>query len=189
MVNYVSAAARRSLCREGTTGPEIVIPVRRNWAVLVVVPVWLTLWISGIVGAAGQVISGRARGGEAGFFEVWLIVAVAAGATVVYYWLWNAIGREVVGRRPGLLMIRRDVAGLGFSREYSLADVRNLRVSLPPPDAARWAPPLRLSRDAGAIAFDHDARTVRFGRGLDEAEARLVLAELGVRTGIERPAA
>ena len=133
--------ARRSTWREGTAGRELVVPVRRNWVVLVVVPVWLTLWISGIVGAAGQLTSGRARGGEAGFFEVWLAVAVVAGATVVYGWLWNAIGREVVGLRPGLLVIRRDVAGLGFSREYSLADVRRLRVSLPPSDASRGVRP------------------------------------------------
>ena len=181
--------SRRSTWREGRAGRELVVPVRRNWVVVFVVPVWLTLWISGIVGAAGQVVSGRARGGEAGFFEVWLAVAVAGTATVVYAWLWNAVGREVVGLRAGLLVIRRDVAGLGFSREYRLADVRHLRVSAPPSDAGRWSCPIRFGREPGVIAFDHGARTVRFGEGLDEAEASLVLAELGVRDGIQRPAA
>ena len=129
-----------------------------------------------------------ARGGEAGFFEVWLVVAVA-GVVVVYGWLWTAIGREVVGLRPGVIVVRRDVAGLGLSREYSLADVRNLRVSAPPSDAGRWSSPIRFGREPGVIAFDHGARTVRFGEGLDEAEASLVLAELGVREGVQRPAA
>jgi hypothetical protein len=182
-------AARRSTRREGACGPEILIPVRRNLVVLAVVPVWLTIWISSIVGAAGQLTSGRARGAEARFFEVWLVVAVVAGGAVVYDWLWNAIGQEVVGLRPGLLVIRRGVAGLGFSREYRLADVRRLRVSLPPPDASRWVPPLRFGRDPGVIAFDHGARTVRFAEGLDKAEASLVLEELGLRDGIQRPAA
>jgi hypothetical protein len=181
--------ARRSTWREGTMGPEVVIPVRRNWPLLVVVPLWLGLWTSGMAGVAGEIRSGRARGGEAGFFEVWLVMAVAGCAAVVYAWLRNAIGREVVGLRPGALVIRRDVAGLGFNREYSLADVRNLRVSVPPSDAGRWSSPIRLGREPGVIAFDHGARTVRFGEGLDEAEASLVLAELGVRDGIQRPAA
>ena len=185
----VQPLARRSTWREGTAGRELVVPVRRNWVVLVVVPVWLTLWIGGIVGVAGQVSSGRARGGEAGFFEVWLAVAVAGTATVVYAWLWNAIGREVVGLRPGLLVIRRDVAGFGFSREYSLGDVRHLRVSVPPSDAGRWSSPLRFGREPGVLAFDHGARTVRFGEGLEEAEASLVLEEMGLRDGIQRPAA
>jgi hypothetical protein len=185
----VQPVSRRSTWREGTAGRELVVPVRRNWVVVFVLPVWLTLWISGIVGAAGQVTSGRARGGEAGFFEVWLAVAVAAGATVVYGWLWNAIGREVVGLRSGLLVIRRDVAGLGFSREYSLADVRHLRVSVPPSDAGRWSSPIRFGREPGVLAFDHGARTVRFGEGLDEAEACLVLEEMGLRDGMRRPAA
>jgi hypothetical protein len=97
-----------------------------------------------------------------------MVAAVLGAGAVAYAWLWNAIGCEVVGLRPGVLVIRRDVAGLGLSREFRLADVRNLRVSLPPSDAARWAPPLR------------------FGR---EAEASLVVAEMGLRPGIERLAA
>ena len=67
--------------------------------------------------------------------------------------------------------------------------MRNLRISLPPSDAARWASPVRFGRDLGVIAFDYGARTVRFGSGIDEAEASLVLAERGVREGIRRPAA
>jgi hypothetical protein len=185
----VQPMSRHSTWREGAAGRELVVPVRRNRVVLVVVPVWLTLWISSIAGAAGQLTSGRARGGEARFFEVWLVVAVVAGGAVVYDWLWNAIGREVVGLRPGVLVIRRDVAGLGFRREYSLADVRNLRVSVPPSDAGRWSSPIRFGRDPGVIAFDHGARTVRFGEGLGKAEASVVLEEMGLRAGIQRPAA
>jgi hypothetical protein len=41
----------------------------------------------------------------------------------------------------------------------------------------------------GVIAFDHGARTVRFGEGLDKPEAYLVLEEMGLRGGIQRPAA
>jgi hypothetical protein len=185
----VQPLSRRSTWREGTAGRELAIPVRPNWIVLVIVPVWLTLWISGIVGAAGQLTSGRARGGEAGFFEVWLAMALAGTMAVVYGWLWNAIGREVVSLRSGLLVIRREVAGIGLSREYGLADVRNLRVSVPPPDAGRWSSPLRFGRAPGVIAFDHGARTVRFGEGLDESEASLVLDELGLGDGSVRPAA
>jgi len=185
----VQPRARRSIRREGPYGPEIVIPVQRNLVILTVVPVWLTIWTSSIVGVAGQLTSGRARGGEAGFFEAWLVVAVVTGGAVVYDWLWNAIGREVVGLRPGALVIRRDVAGLGLSHEYRLADVRRLRVSMSPSAAGRWSCPLRFGRDPGVIAFDHGARTVRFGEGLDKAEAYLVLEEMGLREGIQRPAA
>ena len=185
----VQPAARRSIRREGPHGPEILIPVRRNWPLIVLMPLWLGIWTTGIAGVAGEIRSGRARGGEAGFFELWLVAAVLGGGVVVYTWLWNAIGREVVGLRPGVLVVRRDVAGLGLSREYSLTDVRNLRVSVPPSDAGRWSSPIRFGREPGVLAFDHGARTVRFGEGLDEAEASLVLAELGVREGIQRPAA
>ena len=182
-------AARRSFRREGAYGPEILIPVQRNWPLIVLMPLWLGVWTTGIAGVAGEVVSGRARDGEVVVFELWMVAAVLGAGAVAYAWLWNAIGREVVGLRPGVLVIRRDVAGLGLSREFSLADVRNLRVSSPPSDASRWVPPLRFGRDPGVIAFDHGARTVRFGDGIDEAEASLVVAEMGLRPGIERSAA
>lgn len=183
-------APRRSIRRDGPAGPEIVIPARRNWPLIVLMPVWLGLWAIGIAGAAGEVASGRAQGGEADFLALWLLGAAGAAGFVAYPWLWNAIGREVVGLRPGALAIRRDVAGLGLTREYGLGDVRNLRVSLPPSEASPWAASMRFWRGgAGVIAFDHGARTVRFGLGIDEAEAALVVAELGLRPGIERPAA
>ena len=185
----VRPMARRSTRREGTAGPEVVIPVRRNWPLLVVMPLWLGLWSTGMAGVAGEIRSGRARGGEAGFFEVWLVAAVLGAGMVVCAWLWNAIGHEVVAVRPGALVIRHEVAGLGLTREYGLADVRNLRVSPPPPDPARWTMPLRFGRDPGVLAFDHGARTVRFGEGLDKPEAYLVLEEMGLRDGIQRPAA
>jgi len=185
----VRPMARRSTRRDGRMGPEVVIPVRRNWPLLVVVPLWLGLWTLSMTGLAGEIRSGRARGGEAGFFEVWLIAAVLWSSTVVYAWLWNAIGHEVVALRPGALVLRREVAGVGLSREYSLAEVRHLRVSVPPPDAGRWSSPIRFGREPGVIAFEYGARTVRFGEGLDEAEASLVLEEIGWRDGIQRPAA
>lgn len=185
----VQPMARRSFRREGAAGPEIVIPVRRNWPLVVLIPLWLILWTSAIAGVEREIVSGRARGGEAGFFEVWLVAAVLGTCAVVYSWLWNAIGREVIALRSGLLLIRRDVAGLGLRREYDLAEVRHVRVSIPPSADARWASPVRFGREPGVIAFDHGARTVRFAEGLDEAEAAMVIAELGLAPVIQRPAA
>jgi hypothetical protein len=183
-------APRRSAWREGATGREVVIPPRRNRAVIVLLPLWLSLWSIGIAGAAGEVASGRARGGEAGVLELWVAGAVLGAGLAAYTWLWNAIGREVVGIGPGVLRVRREMAGLGFTREFALAGVRNLRVSPDPSELAAWVACMRRGRGgAGPIAFDYGAATVRFGDGLDEAEAALVVAEVGSGSGAMRPAA
>lgn len=185
----VQPARRRSTRREGTAGPEIVIPARRHWIVIVVAPVWLTIWSIAIAGATREVLTGHGRGLGIGFLAVWLAGACLGGGFVLYTWLWNAVGREIVGLRPGLLTVRRDVAGTGRTREYDLLEVRAMRVCPSSPDEA-WGASMRCwLGGAGTIAFDYGAKTVRFGDGIDEAEAALVVAELGVGRGLLRPAA
>ena len=184
-------AARRSHVREGTAGPEIVIPARRNWIVILLLPLWLGVWSMGIAGVIRHAfIDGRPPGAETRLLAFWLAAAAVGLAGAVYTWLWNAVGREIVAVRPGVLAIRRDVAGLGRTREYDLVDVKNLRVSPAPsgPFGGKASMHFWLG-GPGIIAFDYGARTVRFADGIDEAEAPMVLAEIGGGSRFERPAA
>ena len=70
--------------------------------------------------------------------------------------------------------------GLPLRKEYDLQHVRNLRVV--PFDASIWS-----GRDSfggmrgGPLAFDYGAKTVRFGTGIDEAEARMILDSIRTR--------
>jgi hypothetical protein len=178
----VEMARRRSTLREGAAGPEIVIPAKKNWFVLVFLPVWLTGWAFGLAGASHELVSGRMRDEAGPFLVVWLVGWSLGGAFALYTWLWNAVGREIVGIGPGILAIRREVAGLGRTREYDLVEVKNLRVSPAPPDPFGWGGSARLGGSGtGTMAFDYGAKTVRFGGGIDEAEAATVIDELGGR--------
>ena len=72
--------------------------------------------------------------------------------------------------------------GLGRERVYDLNQVCNLRVS--PPQSDFWAPraALRmLDLAGGAVSFDYGARTVQFGTGIDEPEARMIIDRLNER--------
>ena len=181
--------ARRSYPREGTSGPEIVIPAHRNWIVILVLPLWLGVWSTGLAGVIRSAFL-DGRGPEMPLVAVWLTAAVAGLGGAVYTWLWNAIGREIVAMRPGVLAIRRDVAGLGWTREYDLVDVKNLRVSPVPPGPFGGKASMHFWLGGpGAIAFDYGARTVRFGNGIDEAEAPVVVAEIGGGSRFQRTAA
>jgi hypothetical protein len=174
--------AGRSTVREGPAGPEVVIPARRNPFLLLFLPVWLTGWAFGELSVARDLLSGDAAKGNRLFLGVWLTFWTVGGVCALATWVWTAFGREIVALPPGLLAVRLDVHGLGYTREFDRAQVRNLRVVRPPRGPFVW----RVGWDSGpnaegTIAFDYGGTTKRFGVGLDEAEAALVIADLRTR--------
>ena len=63
-----------------------------------------------------------------------------------------------------------------------MADVADLRLSQQP--AWPWGAANQFSMRgdrSGALAFDYGAGTIRFGAGLEEAEAKGILREIGSR--------
>jgi hypothetical protein len=77
-----------------------------------------------------------------------------------------------------VLTMRREPIGIPLRKGYDLLNVRNLRVV--PFDESLWS-----RRDpwtpTGPLAFDYGARTVRFGAGIDEAEARMIVDSIRTR--------
>lgn len=106
-----------------------------------------------------------------------LIWAFAFGAAA-YSALWSFFGREVIWVNGISLTIARMFGGvaMGSPKQFNLAEVHNLRVS----------PVLALSARSqgspwgsyGTVAFDYGARTYRFGSGLDEAEATMLVGTI-----------
>jgi hypothetical protein len=98
----------------------------------------------------------------------WLLLLGPWGALVVGILLWTLFGREVVTTDGRTLSIRYELLGLARERRYDLGEVRALRY-VPPADHAR----LRLPESV--IAFEHRGKTIRFGVGLDEAQAQRIV--------------
>lgn len=87
------------------------------------------------------------------------------------------MGREVIALRPGVLQIRREVLGVGRSREYDRSHIKHLRVA-PPAQLTRRGSTRFGSSGSGMVAFDYGARTFHFAGGVDEAEAGQIVADL-----------
>ena len=148
--------------------------------------VWLVGWTFGETFAAYQLSTGGVGGGGA-FLIVWLTLWTVGGCFAFYVWLWTLVGKEVVRLEPGALTLRRDVLGLGRTREYDLAHVSRLREAAPVADAhgwgrSRWPPGIA----GGVVAFDYGSETVRFGASIDEAEGHQIVEELQARHTFER---
>lgn len=91
----------------------------------------------------------------------------------IYMLVLAVTGRETIEVSQRSIIIRRKiiigniVLPTAPSKEYLMEHVKSLRV---------W-PALRWS-GGGTLAFDYGARTVRFGAGIDDAEARQILERL-----------
>jgi hypothetical protein len=142
---------------------------------------WLVGWCFGLVMAARALFLEPVDAPTL-FLAAWLIGWTLAGGFALYVWLWTLAGREVLVLRPDSLVMKRDLRGLGRLKEYDLLHVKNLRVSPVPWNLYSWSGGMQFwGVGGGPVAFDYGSRTIRFGSGLDEAEARGIVKELRAR--------
>jgi hypothetical protein len=101
-------------------------------------------------------------------------------------WIWVLLGKQSVTLDGLALIHRREILGIGFSREYDWSAVQDFRLRIQartqnapnPPAAANF---LFNLRGAAVMAFDYGARTFELGKGLDESSARELVALINQR--------
>jgi hypothetical protein len=101
----------------------------------------------------------------------------------MYQFCWFLVGRERIVLSPSRLSIKHEVFGMGRIREYDKEHIRDLRVSTMPYKRAFGSRASFHDRvvGGGVIAFDYGPATVRFGAGLEEAEAKSILVQIQSR--------
>ena len=169
----------RATIEGGPEGLQIVIPAKRNPFAVVFLGIWLAGWLMGLLNAIARLSRDLASDP---FLVVWLAIWAVAGSVAAYAWLWMLVGKERILMGASMLNLTRDVAGFGFTRRYGLTRIRNLRVMLQPAGprdfgAAAWA----IGFTGGAITFEYEGKTVRFGGSIDAAEARVIVERMRQR--------
>ncbi len=189
----VKLQAPRYILEPSADGVRVVIPTRRNWVAIVFLCAWLVGWYLGersaLLALLGPSWSGMpAKHAAPAFLSVWLLLWTCAGVAVVTSILAQLTGREIITANPLSLSRRFEVLGFGITRSYTLSEIRDLRATTDiNPHYSRQRALFSWS-GAGAIAFDYGARTVRFAPGIDEAEAKMLVADLKRRVKIQQTA-
>lgn len=182
MTAVVSPARLRSTMAEETGIVRVTIPARRNWLLVGVLCAWLCGWSMGEMMAVRAVFGAPSgpRPPPTAFLALWLVGWTAGGAWAMYSLIWLVLGREIVELDGRSLALRREPMGIPPRKQYDVLHVRNLRVV--PFDGSVWAKsdPF-VGMRSGPLAFDYGAKTIRFGSGVDEAEARVILASIRTR--------
>lgn len=177
---FVKPPGPRHTATEHADGLAIRIPAKRNVFIVGFLTLWLCGWAVGEVTATIALFtSAQEEPGSAAFLLFWLCGWTVGGALAICIWLWQINGCEVVTVSPIALSIRHDVLGFGRTKHYDVAEIRELRVApliFNPFDfrscMAFWG------IGGGALAFDYGFKTYRFGGGVDEAEARVILQSI-----------
>ena len=182
-MSYVPIAEGRARVQSVPGGIELRIPARRPIVLILFFSVWLVGWCFGEFSAVHQLLRPTPLKGDSGaptaFLAFWLCGWTIGGGFVLFSMLWMLAGYERVTFTGEALTLRREVFGIGRSRAYLLSAVRDLRVI----DVAPFAPFTFgrqdvFGRSSGPLAFDYGAQTIRFGAGVDPAEAKRLAAKV-----------
>jgi hypothetical protein len=173
----------RHTTTEEADGLAIRIPARCNYLKLAFLSLWLCGWAFGMVMGTFGFFSGMTKNPASGsFMVIWLSAWTIGGGCALFTWLWQLKGCEIITVSPDALSVRHDIFGCGRTKHYDASEIRDLRVApftYIPGDFrngfAFWG------FGGGTIAFDYGYKTFRFGAGIDEAEARIIVDAISAR--------
>jgi hypothetical protein len=178
---HVPVEAYRSRIESIGSGISIIMPSRRSLFLAAIVALWLAFWVLPWLGvmpirSGGIHMSGTITPPPI-FFVLWSTGGVFALAVLA----WTTAGRERVTIDTDTFAIRREALGIGYTRRYAVATVRALRVVDDASSSTSFGSfgrgdPFGLR--TGSFAFDYGAKTIRFGSGIDAAEAKYILSRV-----------
>jgi hypothetical protein len=178
----VQPTKERATLTEDSLALMATIPARRNWFLILFLGFWLCGWLAGEIMVPLTFFENDTQAPERLFTIAWLAMWTIGGIAAIYAFAWNVAGLEVVSLTQSRLSIRKQVLGLGRLREYGLEHIANMRIAPVPFNPMDPRSALQFwGVGGGPIAFDHGASTVRFGAGLDEAEAGRLVAKFKER--------
>jgi hypothetical protein len=141
----------------------ISLPTHEGWLRFPILVYWLMGWIFGELATVNELNQQGLKNGSA-FFLIWAVLWTAGGGYALLDLFWQVWGRQDLIVESTFLTHRRGMFGLGWSKRYELAHMRNVRVVSRP----------RPGRYDSVIAFDYDTQTIRIGSDMDELEAKQI---------------
>lgn len=194
-MSYEEPGKPRYSVERTPTGMIFSIPSRRNWFVIIFLGFWLMGWALGeitVLGVLGVGIYEFMQGGiesiaEKGvgafggaFLILWLAGWTVGGFFAIYTWLWQLKGVEQITMSGDSLKIEKKTPLWTRGKNYRISSISSLRISSSSASMPRKYSGMNSPGfSGGLLAFDYGTKTVNFGMGLDEAEAKLILKEMG----------
>ncbi len=192
-MDYEPVGKRRSKVNQLGDRIEIIIPSKKRIFSTVFIGFWLIAWLFGMVMVTtvlfgdylglnvNQVNNSTPQQSNA-FLIFWLCGWTVGGAIAIYTFLWLIVGKERIVIASDGIAISKEVLFFKRTKKYDLNNCRNLKLSFDRGKAGLFssmAHPMEYWQGgSGIITFDYGAKDVKFGIGMDEAEANMIIDEI-----------
>jgi hypothetical protein len=148
---------------------------------IIFLPIWLCGWAFGLVTAFWSLTTGTVERlnpnspfSPSLFLVVWLIGWTVGGGFALFTWLRMVFGVEILEFKNNVISIKQKILSFEQSRDYDPQHIWRLR-TVAIPAASIFNNHHYWGQNMQSLAFDYGARTIRFGSGIDEAEAAQIL--------------
>ncbi|MBI5294300.1 MAG: hypothetical protein HY869_02410 [Chloroflexi bacterium] len=170
---------------------KIIIPSRKNWFIIIFFGFWLMIWAVGeialslsFISAITDIVFGK-KIFEGFFGSIFMLIILTIwtgfASVILYTWLWNITGNETIEVTDKSIQIAHRIFSFGKPKEYLVAHIKDLR-AIPFIANEIWGFRIRFrftwGVPPGTLSFDYGAKTVNFGSGCEEAEAKMILKEI-----------
>ena len=181
MSGHVPVEAYRSRIESIAGGLSILMPSRRSKLLAAFIIFWLAFWLMPFVGVMPIESNGKTMSHAIAPPPVFYIPWSIGGLFALTMLAWTTAGNERVTIDTDTLAVRREAFGIGYTRRYAVSSVRALRVVDDASSTSSFGgfgrgDPFGLR--SGSLAFDYGAKTIRFGSGVDAAEARYIVSRV-----------
>jgi hypothetical protein len=171
----------RAIVNESYNGTEIIVPVKKNWFLVIFMCFWLCGWFFGEASALGEIYGSVHKGMANGFIMFWFCGWTFGGFFALSVLWWNFAGKEIITVSQGVLTIVKK-GTLAKDKSYDLNEVKNFRAIEEASNDFGFGSRSSLSpfnsAGKGTIKFDYGMETVKFGDQLYQAEAEYLLGRL-----------
>jgi hypothetical protein len=174
----------RSKIMDRGSGIDIIIPSKKSIFAIIFLPFWLVVWLFALITVGGGYFEDA---GPPGFPLIWLIAWSVGGIFAILMFLWNVAGREIASFDITSFTLTKNFGFIKFGKKYTLGSCENFRVDpTGMPSSSNRSPFEMLGYGIGRLAFDYGMKTVKFGSGIDEAEAAYIIRLLKDRGFIKK---
>ena len=121
------------------------------------------------------------------FMVFWLAGWTVGGIFALTAFSWLLIGKEIIIIEFGTISIGKHISSLNRTKKYDVKSVKNVEINTMHTNDffSRSYTQSFFGLKGGAIKFDYGMKTIYFGSGIDQAEARMIIEKIKTNTNFK----